>query len=277
MFERDKVIGVNSNIVRRTKTGFRMPVQKIRVKQPNSNKTRLEYKIPSGSTVMTCLTSDFFLEEADIMRQEAWDFMHERYDCLFQIITKRPERIRQCLPDNWLGGYENVMISVTAENTQRAYERIPILLDIDLKYRGVVIEPMLESMDISPFLSSGIINQVTVGGESYMGNAGKPRELELSWVEDISNQCREYDTNFYFHQTGSRLKLKGGKTIRIKKSDEHNLAQFYRLDYIDNMDLVNWEHKAEEIFYRNLAEQAREVYRQITLEDLMINGVNEKT
>lgn len=268
MFERDKSIGINSNIVRRTKTGFKAPIQKVRVKTDKANKKyELQYKIPSGSIIMTCLTSDFFLEEADIMRTEAWNFMHERYDCLFHIITKRPERIRQCLPIDWFNGYENVMVSVTAENTSRAYERIPILLDLPLRYRGIVIEPMLEPIDIRPFLSSGLISEVTVGGESYNGLNGKARELDLAWVEDILSQCKEYDTNFHFHQTGSRLKLKNDKVVHIRKNDEKNLAEFYKLENIEDTDLINWEHKADELLDRQLIEQSIEILHQIKLEE----------
>ena len=47
------------------------------------------------------MTSDFFLEEADPWRAEAWDIMHQRSDVVFFLLTKRPQRVRECLPRDW--------------------------------------------------------------------------------------------------------------------------------------------------------------------------------
>jgi protein gp37 len=134
LFENDKQLGINSNFIKINRTEFRLPVQKKREKNRRLEKYELQYKVKSGSTIIVCSTSDFFLEEADFMRAEAWKFIHERYDCLFHIITKRPERIQQTLPELWLEGWDNVMISVSVENENRAYERIPILLDLPIKH-----------------------------------------------------------------------------------------------------------------------------------------------
>lgn len=274
MYEADKNIGINSSIVRQTKTGFRLPVQKTRIKDGKKHeKYELEYKVPSGSHVMTCLTSDFFIEEADVWRREAWDFIHERRDCLFEIITKRPERIKQCLPDNWLVGWNNVLIDVTIENEERAYQRVPIILDLPIKHIGLMIEPMLEQIDIRPFLSSGQIELVTVGGESYKGWDGVARELNIKWVRDIKEQCEYYEVPFYFHQTGTRFKLDNGRIVTVnKRSDEHGLAEFYGFD-INEIGGINWEYTVKELELQSLAEQAHEVYKQITLEEL---GLTDK-
>lgn len=270
VFERDRVIGVNTNIVKQNRTGFRLPVQKRREHNKKLEKYELQYKIPSGSIIITCLTSDFFLEEADTMRIEAWNFIHERQDCLFHIITKRPERIKQCLPDNWLEGWHNVIISVTAENENRAWERIPILLNLPIRHKGINIAPMLEQMDISPFLSSGDIENVSIGGESYLGFDGLARKLKLSWVKDIAKQCIDYNTNFNFYQTGSRLELENGQIIHINKRDEHGLADFYKLNHIDDM-VGDWRATAKELEMQSLAEQAHKVYKQLTLADLGVD------
>lgn len=262
MYEQDKFYGKDSNKVTISKTQFRLPVRKVKNKK--AEKYELQYKIPSGSMIMTCMTSDFFIEEADIWRIEAWEFMHTRKDCFFQIITKRPERIWQCLPDNWLDGWHNVMINVTAENQERAWERIPILLNLPIKHKGIIIAPMLEKMDIRPFLSSGEIERVSVAGESKSDGFG--RILDYNWVVDIAEQCKEYDTNFYFHQTGSRL-LKDNKIIKIPRRDEKELANFYRIDIIENE--LNWEQTVKEIELQDLAEDAHRVYKQLTLNDLI--------
>jgi protein gp37 len=269
MFEMDRSIGVNSNHIKQNRTDFRLPVRKVREKNKKLEKYELQYKVPSGSTIMTCLTSDFFIEEADAMRVDAWNYIHERQDCLFHIITKRPGRILQTLPDLWLDGWNNVMVSVTAENDYRAWERIPILLNLPIKHKGIVIEPMLEELDIRPFLSSGEIENVSVGGESYLGYDGLARPLKLSWVKSIQEQCKEYNTNFQFHQTGSRLMLDNGQIVKVNKRDEHGLADFYKLNYIDE-SYVEWETTAKELELQSLAENAHKIYKQLTLEDFGI-------
>ena len=75
-----------------------------------------EYKIPSGCEVFTCGTSDFFLDEADEWRKDAWAYIRERQDLTFLIITKRIHRFEANLPKNWENGYPNVRIGCTVEN-----------------------------------------------------------------------------------------------------------------------------------------------------------------
>ena len=132
---------------------------------------------------------------------------------------------------------------------------------------GIVIEPMLEQMDIRPYLSSGLIEHVTVGGESYKGWDGVARELSLNWVKDIQQQCIEYDVPFSFHQTGTRLKVDDKRIITVmKKTDEYGLAQFYGFD-IEEAGGINWKATAEELELQALAENAHNIYKQLTLED----------
>ena len=88
------------------------------------------YKIPPGTFVVTCLTSDFFVEEADAWRDEAWAMIRHRSDCMFLIITKRIDRFYRCIPSDWNEGYPNVTVSCTMENQRRYDERFPILCDI---------------------------------------------------------------------------------------------------------------------------------------------------
>lgn len=228
------------------------------------------YKIPSGSLLTVCTTSDFFIEGADIMRLHAWDFIHERYDCLFHTVTKRPERIKQSLPDIWFDGWNNVVISVTVENEEQAWRRIPVLLDLPIKHKGIVMEPLLEQVDISPFLSSGEIETVVVGGESYVGYDGLARELRMPWVKDIQSQCKDYNTNFMFHQTGSRFVLDNNKPIYVQKRDEGNLADFYKLDYIDD-SVGDWKTTIEEVRDKHIMESAFKIYKQMTLQDLGVD------
>jgi len=85
-----------------------------------------KYKIQSGEMISVCMTSDFFLEEADGWREEAWDIIHKRSDVIFLLLTKRPERIPKNLPETWGTGWDNVFLNVTCENQIRADERVPL-------------------------------------------------------------------------------------------------------------------------------------------------------
>ena len=107
MYFLDKMRDQDGSRIYKTKTGFNYPLQKDK----NGS-----YKIKSGEMIRVCMTSDFFLAEADEWRPEAWDMMRRRPDVIFYLLTKRPERIEKCLPPDWGEGYENVLLNVTCEN-----------------------------------------------------------------------------------------------------------------------------------------------------------------
>ena len=75
-------------------------------KKPLAKNRKGEYKIKSGELIRVCMTSDFFLEEADAWRIQAWDIMRIRSDVKFFLLTKRPERILSCLPSDWGDGWK---------------------------------------------------------------------------------------------------------------------------------------------------------------------------
>lgn len=92
MYRRDESIGKDPSIVQKTEN-FDLPVKILR-----SGKYKGRYKVPFGSHIWTCFSSDFFHADADEWREDAWDMIHERSDCSFFMITKRPERIAEHLP-----------------------------------------------------------------------------------------------------------------------------------------------------------------------------------
>ena len=94
MYYNDARRGKNGADIYRTKTGFRYPLSKDRSGQ---------YKVKSGEMLRVCMNSDFFLEEADPWREEAWEIIHQRPDVKFWLLTKRPERVAACLPYDWGG------------------------------------------------------------------------------------------------------------------------------------------------------------------------------
>ncbi len=198
----DKRYGRDTNEVVKNKSNFNLPVKKDR----DGN-----YKLRSGDFVRVCMTSDFFLEEADAWRDEAWDLIRRRPDVTFSLLTKRASRIKECLPSDWGDGWENVSFAVSAENQKRVDERIPYLLDIPTNHRWISIKPFIGEVDLAPYLATGKIETVLAGGENYQGS----RPLHYDWVKKVHDQCAEYGVQLIFGQTGN-IFIKDGKEYRVR-------------------------------------------------------------
>lgn len=200
MYFLDKKRGIDTANVFKTEN-FNLPMQKNR---------NGKFKILSGMTLYVGLSTDFFIEEADQWRDKAWQIMRNRPDVAFRLLTKRANRIKDCLPSDWGNGYENVMLSVTCENQRRADERLPILIDIPAKHKGFMAAPFIGPIDADKYLSSNQFEEVLCGGENYDG----ARPCHYEWVESLSNQCLNHNVTFNFIETGSTF-VKNGKTYHI--------------------------------------------------------------
>lgn len=229
MFREQRQYGHDPEVIRRAKS-FDKPLawSKGFLK---GNRTGL----PHGSKIFVCSWSDFFIEEADKWRKEAWDVIKDAFEYTYIILTKRPERIKECLPDDWGPGYPNVWLGVTAENQAMANLRIPILLSVPSVVHFVSQEPALGFVDYTniidvpngmkidslggvfyrhmgrdengqamfPDIPDGttgdrIIKWVIVGGESGPG----ARPLHPDWAHSAQVQCRSDRVPFFFKQWG---------------------------------------------------------------------------
>lgn len=146
-------------------------------------------------------------------------------DVKFQILTKRPERMREyvqsqgtgldvedafCAYDdgrehNFAWPLPNVWLGVSVENQHWADERIPILLDTPAAVRFISAEPLLGSVHLEPWLPFNVkmdyhaargalkwghppkLSWVIVGAES----GPKRRPFDNAWARSILQQCRE--------------------------------------------------------------------------------------
>ncbi len=217
VYRRDAEFGKDSSIVKKT-AAFDLPLKRNRKK---------EYKLqPEEEPVYTCMTSDFFIEQADAWRQEAWAMIKERPDLHFVIITKRIHRFARCIPADWGDGYGNVTICCTCENQSRADYRLPIFLKQKICHKQIVLEPMLEEIHLEKYLKSGEIEQVICGGES----GDSARVCDFAWILKMMEQCAAADVNFYFKQTGSLFK-KGEKIYHIDRKDQMEQAQKAGVDF----------------------------------------------
>ena len=201
---------VDSSVVVRTKN-FDLPLRK---------KRNGEFKIPPGTFVYTCFTSDFFVEDADKWRAEAWEMIRCRSDLHFMMITKRIDRFSDCLPDDWGDGYDNVTICCTVENQTCADYRLPIYRRAPIKHKIIICEPLLERIDLSTYAVGEWIEQIVAGGES--GYEARPCDFE--WVMDLRRICVENKVEFWFKQTGSKF-VKDGKTYNVKRQFQHSQAR----------------------------------------------------
>lgn len=178
---------------------------------PLSKDRKGRYKIQSGEMISVCMTSDFFLEEADGWRPEAWDVMRERSDVIFYLLTKRPQRVAECLPPDWGDGWDNIFFNVTCENQKRADERMPLLLDLPFKHKGVQVAPFIGPVSLDKYLASGQVERVLCGGENYGGR----RPCDFDWVKSLRAECAAHDVTFVFIETGTVF-IKDGKRYELK-------------------------------------------------------------
>lgn len=193
MYFLDSIWGHNGADIYRTKSSFTYPIHK------NRNGS---YKIQSGELIRVCMSSDFFLEKADEWRDEAWKIMRERSDVKFFLLTKRPQRVKGCLPKDWGNGWENVFFNITCENQNRADERIPILIDLPFKHKGIMCAPFIGAVSIEKYLDDGQIEQVICGGENY----DRARPCNFDWVKNLRHECVSHDITFCFIETGGMAK-----------------------------------------------------------------------
>lgn len=189
MFREQRQYGRDPEVVTRSKTKFREP---------------LSWREPR--TIFTCSWSDWFHEAADPWRPEAWDIIRRTPHHIYQILTKRPERIADHLPSDWGRGYPNVWLGVSVEN-QKFTSRIPILQGIPAMVRFLSIEPLLGPVNFGEhnYLLDRI-RWVIVGGES----GPEARVMNLKWARDIRDDCADQGVPFFLKQLGGWPDKRGG-------------------------------------------------------------------
>lgn len=199
MYRDKKRYGQDPSVPVRSKTTFDAP---------------LRWHTPAR--VFTCSWSDFFIEQADPWREEAWEIIRRTPHLTYQILTKRPERIAAHLPSDWGSGYPHVWLGVSVENQKYADERIPLLLASSAAVRFLSVEPQLEEIDLRlrqylratgsmqlngvavPRFQYPPVDWVICGAESGAG----ARPFELRWAEYLLMQCRIFGVPFFMKQVG---------------------------------------------------------------------------
>jgi protein gp37 len=136
----------------------------------------LKWKSPQ--LVFACSWSDFFIEQADAWRPEAWE-MIRRTPHTYLLLTKRVDRIADHLPPGW--PWPHVWLGTSIETPAYLW-RADVLREIPAAHRFLSLEPLLA--DLGPLNLDGI-SWVIPGGES----GPQHRPMDIPWVESIVNQC----------------------------------------------------------------------------------------
>lgn len=188
MFREQERYGREPRVVQRTRTTFDAP-----------------RRWTTPRRIFTCSWSDWFHADADAWRAEAWAIIRETPWHQYQILTKRPDRIREQLPSDWGDGYPNVWLGVSAENQRMAEKRIPLLLDIPAAVRWISAEPLLGPVDVTRWLRR-MLDWVVVGGES-----GSDRTMQLEWLERIVDDCRDANVPVFVKQDSGPIAGRQGR------------------------------------------------------------------
>lgn len=209
------------------------------VRMNTPNQFFVPMRLKGSQMVFICSMSDFYIEEADKWRAVAWEIFRVTPHLTYQILTKRPERIAQCLPDDWgPNGYSNVWLGTSIED-QSAIERMIILSQLKTFESNfklfISAEPLIGEIDFTA--TQKLIDAfqkmdwIIVGGESGNAPVGTPnvqycyRPCDLNWIDKIILDCKSYNIPFFLKQVGNHLarkyKLKdkkGGEIIEWDKN-----------------------------------------------------------
>jgi protein gp37 len=124
----------------------------------------------------------------------------------------------------WLHGEAplNVWVMTSVENQERADERIPLLLNIPARVRGLSCEPLLRPVNLEKWLnpdearplrrmlfpesSEPLVDWIIAGGES----GPQARPMHPAWARILRDQCQEAGVPFFFKQWGEWAETQPG-------------------------------------------------------------------
>lgn len=139
----------------------------------------------------TSLT-DFFIQDADQWRDEAWEVIRRCKEMDWLILTKRPQLIPRRLPADWGDDWPNVWLGVTC-GVRGSFYRLDALREIPAVVRFISAEPLLESLHD---INLDGFNWLIAGGESGPTFLPMPEE----WALELCDKCAEGKVGFHFKQ-----------------------------------------------------------------------------
>lgn len=173
--------------------------------------TPLRWKRPR--TIFVNSMSDLFHEDVPIeFIARVWSVMSCTRRHTYQILTKRPERMRAVLdmpefavlPNVWLGA------SVESSNELTRLDHLRATRGI---VRFVSFEPLIGSVAKAELTN---IHWAIVGGES----GPRARPMKVEWLDEIHEICERSGVAFFFKQWGGKNKRAAGRVYRGRLWDE---------------------------------------------------------
>lgn len=218
--------------------------------EPRTWNARAE-KLGVSQLVFSSSMCDVFEDHPTIIEQlprlfstiRATPFLH------WQLLTKRPERILESLPDDWGPyGYPNVWLGTSIED-MRVAERADHLRKIPATVRFFSYEPALGPLDDLDLTG---IHWVIYGGES----GPHYRKHDLAWPRSMRARCEGQGVAFFYKQSASRFTEQGitldGELVRNFPTP--------RLGYLAPLDRFDWQEPTS-----GNTKQTKEDRRQLTV------------
>ncbi|HEX5258647.1 MAG TPA: DUF5131 family protein [Sphingomicrobium sp.] len=171
------------------------------------------YKWRKPRKVFVNSMSDLFHPSVpDQFIERIWRVMTETPQHTYQVLTKRPGRMRELLLKSTFGAAPNIWIGTSVEDAA-VLDRIEELRAIPGFIRFISFEPLIGPVGAVDLTD---IDWAIVGGES----GPRSRPMNSEWVQQVADRCSAYGTAFFFKQWGGTNKKAAGRTLNGRTYDE---------------------------------------------------------
>lgn len=148
--------------------------------------------------------------------RRVWEVMERANWHTYQILTKRPGRMREVFASKKLPKLPHVWLGTSVESAEYL-ARLDDLRNVPAAVRFVSFEPLLGSVAEADLTN---IDWAIVGGES----GPRARPMSLEWVKEIRESCRRDRVAFFFKQWGGTNKKRSGRILDGKTWDAYPVA-----------------------------------------------------
>ena len=171
----------------------------------------IPYTWKNSKVVFVNSMSDLFHNDIPLeFIQKVFRVMNENPQHIFQVLTKRAERLFELHKE--LKWTHNIWMGVSVEN-DKVRDRIDFLRKTNARVKFLSLEPLIGPLR---HLNMSGIDWIIVGGES----GHNPRPMKPEWVLDIQEQCKNNDVAFFFKQWGGKNKKAAGRILNGRTYDE---------------------------------------------------------
>lgn len=171
----------------------------------------IPYTWKHSKVVFVNSMSDLFHKDIPLdFIKKVFDVMNDNPQHVFQVLTKRAERLFEL--HTKLKWTHNIWMGVSVEN-DKVRNRIGFLRQTNARVKFLSLEPLIGPLHN---LNLQNIDWVIVGGES----GRSPRPMNPDWVLDIQEQCEHSKVAFFFKQWGGKNKKAAGRVLNGRTYDE---------------------------------------------------------